>query len=82
MESCRDDSGQPITLKCEQYFDLPRGFFIVKKFPALRTSAIKEIFYSRHGQGKVKLSFWNLSRFIRKVSLSFYEPEVCKFHQN
>lgn len=59
MEYCGHDSGEPITLMCEKYFDLPRDFFVVKKFTALRTSAVKEISYSGHGQGKMKLSFWN-----------------------
>ena len=82
MEYCIHDSGESITLMCEKYFELPRDSFVIKKFTALRTSAIKEIFCSRHGQGKTKLSFWNLCRFIRKFRLSLYGPEVCKFHQN
>jgi hypothetical protein len=81
VEYCRHYSGEPITIKCENYFNLPRDFCIVKKFSALRTSAVKEI-YIRHGQGKINLSFWNLNRFIRKLNLSLYGPEVCKFHQN
>jgi hypothetical protein len=81
VEFYRHDSGQPIALKCEKYFDPPRDFFIVKKFIALRTSAVKEI-YSRHDQGKINLSFWNLSLFIPKFSLSLYGPDFCKFHQN
>jgi hypothetical protein len=82
VESCKHDSGELITVKCEQYFDLPRETFIVKKLTAFRTSAIKEIFYSRHDQGKMKLSFWNLTRFFRKCRLSLYGPKFCKFNQN
>jgi hypothetical protein len=80
--SCRHDSGEPINLNCEQYFDLPKDTFVVKKFTVFRTSTVKEVFYSRHVQKKTKLSFWNLTRFVRKFRLSLYGPRVCTIHQN